>query len=842
MGSQRVTLADRDATISDMAAQINRLVSDLEESKRSRRSDLSAARTQRIRLERKIDSLTEQAEGGATSRRLSTKLAEHRQQIQSLEQRLQESENLHATVLRDTRHELREERDAALRELAEARQAAQRANDRAESIRAWHGRQTRHRVRPGSPMDAQIQFRYRSRLVDDLREFMDSRFDGGHEGQVATDAVVAYLRASPETTRVVVSELGLHKQIQQQFLDILREHYSVENCAALFMHGNLSHAGYQAISNILAGVYDNINEKFVRLMAPDGQTPIPRLTSLHVLLEYFKQVAEEFGMESVHQGQGGVLNLESVLKSQVEHLLDGVEQGEVPEQIAVQLAADSAGWSKKPTHKIMKNFTSVIVKPILSKNTGRVGDGCNSVHNNRVAALYAGSDSHHLMEKFLNTASTSSGQPIPSLRQQMEALAAGSLHTNVGIIVVLWRLGGDLKFLVDCFGLSGNAATYPCYQCTCHKDSLWMLPSEFPFGQVPETRNHMWMLQMAHAFGEEVGITQPYDCPGCGKQVSGDERHQPVSQEEVRQYGLEHFSHKWGVLPLTSVEPRDAVQDPLHGFLRSVVNMFFVCISMNLHSLEAAQQVSDFIEAELQTETTPVFGQRSRETTRKQVQTWNGKECWRVMSGIGRVVDLAFQGRSAEAGATPAQRQLEEAYQQVSLVFSSFVELMAAWMLDVAEEHWERVAQLLREKAKRWRDAFVLASGSTVDCTPTMHSIIYHYPEMYARHDPLMKYSMQGVEAKHQPIKRAKTSHRNNKSFKNVGTTNNTRGVTTVHTYSTDIMQVTKRMVVRDQVCNHIKSGKGTRKRSRSELNDDPLSATIKQLQQSYLLDLEQAL
>ena len=159
-------------------------------------------------------------------------------------------------------------------------------------------------------------------------------------------------------------------------------------------------------------------------------------------------------------------------------------------------------------------------------------------------------------------------------------------------------------------------------------------------------------------------------------------------------------------------------------------------------------------------------------------------------------------------------------------------------MLDVPREQWQHVAQMMREKAKKWRDSFVLAAGSSVDITPaTMHSILFHYPDMYARHGPLMKYSMQGLEAKHQPIKRAKRGHCNKKSFTHLGNVNR-RGFTTVHAHSTDIMQVTKRMTARDAVCCAVPSGKGTRKRPRSELSNDPLSALIKQLQSQYVEDL----
>ena len=841
MGHQRVTIATRDDSISALARQLHDLKMEVESVKQTRRSDLAAARTERNRLRRQLEAAKQLADE-SSGRRTGQLLANAREQISRLETDLEAAKEQADTVLRETRSQLRGERDEAVRQLVEAKEAARRAEASEASLRAWHNLDGRNRPRAGPAADSSSQSVYRcnARLVEDLRQFMDEKFEGGHEGEVARMAVVAYLKSKPGIASCVVSQLGLREQVQAEFISILKEHYNVENCAALFMHGNLTHAGYQAISNLMAGVWDSVDEKFVRLMAPDGKTPIPRMASLHVLLDYFKKCAEEFGVESLHEGQGGALNIQRVLQSQVEYLLKDAEPESIPQQIPVQFAADSAGWSKKPTDKIMKNFTALVVRPILGKagRSDRVGDTVNSCHNNRLAALYAGSDSHHLMHKFLNTSNTSSGQMVLTLRQQMEQLAANSLHTSQGVIGVLWRLGGDLKFLVESMGISSNAATYPCHQCTCHKDHMWRLPEDFPLAEVPQPRTYQWMLKMAHAFGEEVGITEPYVCPGCNREISAEQRHQPVTREELRQYGLDNFSHVWGKLPLTAIEPEDAVPDGLHGFLRTAINMFFVGISMNLHSLERAEEVCQLMRELVQVEADPVFSQRSREATRKQVQSWNGKECWRVLASIGTIMDETFKGRAAGADATPAERQAEEGYNLVSSMFSSFVELMAAWMLDVSQEHWQQVAQLLREKAKKFRDAFVMAAGSTVDCTPTMHSILYHYPHMYARHGPIMRYSMQGLEAKHQPIKRARRGHCNQKSFTHLGR-NNARGFTTVHSVSTDIMQVTRRMTARDYIMTIVPTGKGTKKRARSELQTDPLSAVIRQLQQDYQLDLQ---
>ena len=284
------------------------------------------------------------------------------------------------------------------------------------------------------------------------------------------------------------------------------------------------------------------------------------------------------------------------------------------------------------------------------------------------------------------------------------------------------------------------------------------------------------------------------------------------------------------------IEPADAVPDTLHGFIRSVINMFFVCVSLNLYSQAEAQALSDWMEEELGITTTPVWNQASREFTKKTAQTWNGKECWQVLTNISNIMDKVFPPEARDN--SPA---VQVKYDHCGKAFSSFVELLAVWTVDVPnEEHWPTVAAKLQVKAKAWTNAFVQCSGSTVDCTPTMHSIIYHYSLQYARHGPLVRFCTQGLEAKHQPVKRAKTRHANGRNYPGVGKPLRAEdSARMVHATSTDIMQVTRRVGALDKLRTALPSGKGTRKRTREQIGEhDALSAIIKEVQVQLLAEL----
>lgn len=65
----------------------------------------------------------------------------------------------------------------------------------------------------------------------------------------------------------------------------------------------------------------------------------------------------------------------------------------------------------------------------------------------------------------------------------------------------------------------------------------------------------------------------------------------------------------------------------------------------------------------------------------------------------------------------------------------------------------QRHSEKLRMTFERFVDVFRQLAG-TKAVTPYMHVVLAHVPDMVLRHGSLSKFSSQGVEAVHQPIKR----------------------------------------------------------------------------------------
>ena len=118
-----------------------------------------------------------------------------------------------------------------------------------------------------------------------------------------------------------------------------------------------------------------------------------------------------------------------------------------------------------------------------------------------------------------------------------------------------------------------------------------------------------------------------------------------------------------------------------------------------------------------------------------------------------------------------------------------------------------------------WHRAFLLVTDAA-DLTPFMHEIVCHFGDFIAAHGPMGPFSSEGVEARHQPVKRI-GKFRTNRRGAGSGKTSED---------NTDIVQTMRRNRVSEYIQGMVPKGKAAKKRGNTDLSDR-LSRSIRRNQ-----------
>ena len=664
----------------------------------------------------------------------------------------------------------------------------------------------------------------RLRAVHALEEFLLAECRGEDSGGNLEDNAKGVLKdffgKHPEMLHQIALDLRVYHKAEAETVQAIQAHWTLDVCAAMFSHGDLTFAGYQAIINLMCRSYNHNTDSFEDVRLPHGSS-MPHLVSKNKLWNYIQSIAEEFGIKSLDNGQAAALDIKAVLLSRLGAIKKAYKDERLPENIRVQLAADAANWRRKPRNSILKNFTAFVVKPLLEieakvgvdkenneVHINRVGEAVNSMHNNRLALLYAGKDCYSLLSKFFNRSDSNR----KSILDQLDEIAIEGLDVDGQHIKVTWVGGGDLKFQSEQFGLNGHAGKYPCTHCECLAEFLYLNKEHLRTRHGPLRRTLKRAFMLAHMFGPEWDLTTEYECPGCKKTISADNRHLPKSESATKDFPSQHFGQYPCLPPLLPIEFWQFVPDLLHALLRNVANMYFVTISMNTPNEEKAAEIVAWLERELHVTADAVYNQGNRDSTKKILQSWNGEDCWEVLKRIKDIVSLLHAPGTAE-------------HDKIMGVWEAWTDLYAVLLIkDVPEEKWPELADIVDAKACTWHLKFVRL-GAPSDVTPFMHEVVVHFGDFIRLVGPLGPYSSEGVEARHQPIKRTGRNHTNNRGFTAAKTGGN----------ATDIVQTMRRDCLHSHVSNVFPNVRNAKKQTNSD-DEDTLSSKLRIFQQATLL------
>lgn len=188
------------------------------------------------------------------------------------------------------------------------------------------------------------------RCRDDLQSFMNERFAGGSSGSLAIGAVEAYLKSNlVDVLEEILDWLKVREETSLMIARRLKEHWSPELCASMYLQSDMSDEAYQACLNICCKQYDEATETYVPLELWPGVF-CPKWSSRHRVKQEINNMAEMKGINHLEGGQCVVMDAEMILGEQIEH---AVGSGPVPESIVTQIVADAANWQNRPQNKVM---------------------------------------------------------------------------------------------------------------------------------------------------------------------------------------------------------------------------------------------------------------------------------------------------------------------------------------------------------------------------------------------------------------------------------------------------------------------------------------------------------
>jgi hypothetical protein len=156
-----------------------------------------------------------------------------------------------------------------------------------------------------------------------------------------------------------------------------------------------------------------------------------------------------------------------------------------------------------------------ILKPVQNRvdANGFVLEGWafNSIHNGVKIMLYEGHDKY---DKFVTQ--------LQAIKQELRELCDGpgmELHGTIYAFKLV--LGGDMTFQGGAFGHAGAASTFSCFICDMARQNKYLTPADYQRKGMtpPMEKTNVFAAMLAHAFGEEYGLIEPYLCTGCGLRV-----------------------------------------------------------------------------------------------------------------------------------------------------------------------------------------------------------------------------------------------------------------------------------------------------------------------------------
>eukprot|EP00873_Tetraselmis_striata_P001057 jgi/Tetstr1/421321/TSEL_012292.t1 len=219
---------------------------------------------------------------------------------------------------------------------------------------------------------------------------------------------------------------------------------------------------------------------------------------------------------------------------------------------------------------------------------------------------------------------------------------------------------------------------------------------------MPIIKSAQYAAMLAHALGDEYGLTEPYPCPGC--------------------------------------EPEDMIGDTMHAGTQICPHVVWHTVHKRCKTKEEAvmdaMQLIGLPGREMKVKTG-----KGKAITKADLHALSGPEVKKMVDGHEVVLD-AIISRS-----DPIRPKLKK-------VWDRYIAMTTAWRVDPGDdpEARSRAAPVMRDAVELFFAAF-LDIDTTEDIMPYMHHAAWHFPMWMERHGCIDHYSAQCMEHGNREIK-----------------------------------------------------------------------------------------
>jgi hypothetical protein len=309
-------------------------------------------------------------------------------------------------------------------------------------------------------------------------------------------------------------KLGLPAEIERQVVKAHEDWFDASKACAIRNLTGMTWAGYRHLASSLFSIMNSITGKYEPIQMPFGTSPI-RLPRTWKLIEFEKSLLDAFGLKQSDDGLTAWADIIPLMTLRLDAIsIECFPPRGVP--LKVFFGADSFRMYKGNSVKAVLCVVKAMVERKDEAGNRLTGWAINSGMNCVKAAIFEGGDSYVEM----CTKGSMIQRQLSKLQEEGLTIHKGrdtEEHKDI-------RLGifGDMSFINAILGSGGCSTNNSCPKCDCQKHQfLW--PSEEFVNRGEHQPRPMTILRrnmLAHAYGPEYGLHEPYVCEGCNKTIS----------------------------------------------------------------------------------------------------------------------------------------------------------------------------------------------------------------------------------------------------------------------------------------------------------------------------------